>query len=232
MKDPKCSLNNSIMQINNYIVLILLSFNLNCKSQKIKCEDRIFQLIASFKSVDINKFIGIGIESRGIDLNGDRFLRIYYSNKEGFSIRIPNLQPTEVNENPILVDSVRIKLANEINLPDSTSKYYIIDLIVKCKEIFLSQNLKEINSQRRLGDFIEFVFDNNCSVYYKADGVWLDEIHTKMFENAKIIEKNWYILSRNRYNMVLDTIPKYIIKNDDTIFLNYPIDVKKKVDFK
>ena len=197
------------MRINSYIILTLLIFTLNCKCQKTNCEDRIFKLIESFESLDVNKFIGI--ESRGIDLNGDRFLRIHYSNKEGSSIRIPSLQPTQDNENPILVDSVKIKLAHELNLPDSTSKDYLVDLIIKCKEIYFSQKLKEINSQRRLGDFIEFVLDNECSVYYKKENsIIISETYKVFFQESKEVKKNWFILKYRNLRPILTEHPKNV----------------------
>jgi hypothetical protein len=189
-------------------MLILLTFTLNCKSQKTNCEARVFKLIESFEAEDINKFIGIGIESRGIDLNGERFLRIYYSNKEGYSFRIPSLQPTGDNENPNLVDSVRVKLAHEFNLPDSTSKAYLVDLIKKCKEIYISQNLKKINSQRRLGDFIEFVLDDECSVYYKKENsIIISETYKVYFQEAKEVKKNWFIIKYRNLGPILKEHP-------------------------
>lgn len=196
----------------SFLILILV-LEFSCQNKAFHCKQTVNNLINNIESSDFDHLYGFSAEStwRLKDVNGNRRVsRIMYSDKYNERFNIPSFQVFEGQDIKFdtLIDI--IKFAKEIGLSNDNNfnevKKYANDIIV----LLNKYNLKGISSQKHLGDFMEFNIETGCSVWYKKDGVKLNDGYGKLFKNAYRIKPNWYILRYN--NESIDLIDQYAQK--------------------
>jgi hypothetical protein len=164
----------------------------NLTNEKYNCSESKFDVLkVKLKTINPEVFYGFTISSRGTDINDNRFLRIDFHDINGNSLRLPSMQATENNMNPILQDSIAVKFATNFGIEKSMARHFTLAKIEEVKKAFWHLNIYKIES---LDELIMFSTGGGCSIYYKKEGVVLQkERYNTYFLKAKHIGNNLYI---------------------------------------
>jgi hypothetical protein len=211
-----------------YIYIFIL-FHISCKETEIKeshCDKIRKDFIKDVSNIDMDCLNGFSISSRGELDNGDKYIRgtfLTYGTKDANGdIVLPSFQITNEIKSYNLDTLLSLRFVKALGLDTANHLTYTRNRIDCVRETFLKLHIFAIMSQARLGDFIEFEIEKNCSIWYKVEGAYLNDVYTKKFANAVELKKNWYILPIDAFTSELDSIPDFLIENGDTIFLEYP----------
>lgn len=185
-----------MLYIKYLICICLLISIFSCSNHRNgvpDCTSNIENFLINAKNMDLSILRGLTLESRGIDINQDRKVRVIQfgnENKERFIL--PSLQPTKNNLNPDLEGFDYKLFANEIGINENQDsvKQFISEVV----NLFLKIDIYKIHSQLNLGEFIEFLISPSCSIWYKEEEAYLSDTYSQLFSKGIEIQKNWYIL--------------------------------------
>lgn len=207
-------------------LFVIISFLFDCnflENKKLTYSRIRSEFIDKASKLNLDCLMGFSLSTRGELDNGDKYIRgtfLTYGTDYGCEgIVLPSFQIIDEDKTYTLDTSLSLRFVTELGL-DTTHHYQYTKNRIDCvTETFVRLHIFGMMSQPRLGEFIEFEIYKDCSIWYKKDGAWLNDIYKSRFEKAKKIATNWYIVP-DYQPQEHDTITKYNISGGDTIFLD------------
>lgn len=193
---------------NKTVLLSLIIFIcISCQSKEAECNDEISLLIEKIEVNDIQDLYGFSAEStwRKRDKEGKRRVyRIQYTNDKKQRFNLPSFQSfngdsREPDDSFYNIEGFAAQLNHSPEDAEEIAKKYASKII----EVINKYDLKAINSQKHVGEFIELIPGTGCSVYYKKKGSYLNEGYQKSFKHGYQIKPDWYILRRDESSEAL-----------------------------
>ncbi len=184
------------------IWLCIIHITCSCELNRVElCKQKADYLIDNLDETKINRLFGVSAEVRGEDENGETIVsRISYTDQNRNVYEFPSFQePKNKSKGREIYLMTRDsmfdydELAKILNIDAGDPKEAIKVFCGSLESLFHEFGLYKISSQRYLGDFIEFKFDQGCSLWYKSENTSLKEAHSFKFNNALRIKGNWYI---------------------------------------
>lgn len=194
-----------------WLLIVLVFYSCDNVSNNQKCEVRINSFLKKVSNYDVSIFYGLTLETRGVDFEGNRYLRDFeFKNRNGETVRLPSLQLRNKDDIKSLKNYDYYSYADELGIDSSSAKNIVENRIREISTKFLELDVFRITSQLHLGEFIEFEIAPNCSVWYKLDKAILNDTYKTLFDEAEKLKENWYAVKRRRIAPVLSEHPENV----------------------
>ena len=186
------------MNYGQFIVVVFLLFSsISCLDKAKSCDKKIKAFISIAEISDFEDLYGFSADGiwGEVDENGKRRVyRIEYTNKYKERFPIPSLQKfadgtSSNNYDNESLKNFAVEIGNQGDDHYNITKSYantIVDFISK-------YDIKGIDSQMHLGNYIQFQLVSGCYVFYKAKGVILSDGSRKFFNQTTEIAPNWFV---------------------------------------
>lgn len=197
--------------MNQKIFLVFCLLFCSCR-QNISCEQKYKAFFQSVEKVSVDQFLGLTITYRSTSEGKKNVRSIQFNDQNKNRFSIPsferNYTPERLRDWMPQIEKFASQYEVERDSAIVFAKYFSKKII----NSFEILDVREINSQLHLGEFIEFKIDDDCSIYYLKPGGALNTDFRLFFDEARMIKPGWYELNKWRTKPVLDHFMEDTVK--------------------